>query len=573
MAKDKWQKKLRGKFVVGAIILALLALVLPQYVDFDNIFPRTVLSYDKASERLEKVLAGMTWREAHVRGEGTVDVKPADLERSLPPISNYPLVVTGGSGAVVAEIFVSTEKSGSGTDGWMVEAAEAFNRSGQTVGNGRAARVSIRKIASGTGYQFIASKKYLPDGYSPSNHLWVRMAEARGRKMTPISEKTVGNIAGIVMKEDVADEIEKTSGAVTVQAIIDATVQGKISVGYTNPYASSTGLNFLATVLMTFAGGDESKMLSPEIVSAFEAFQRSVPFIAMTTLQMRESVRQDGSLDAFVMEYQTYIKTDELQSGYRFIPFGIRHDNPLYAVGDPGPQKIEALRLFAKFLKSNKLTRQAAEFGFDPKIKYDPPFKTPTGKSLVAAQRVWKQKKDAGRRVAAVFLADVSGSMNGDRIRQLSAALLEGSGFIAQENSIGLVTFSKEVTILLPVKPFALVQKSAFHTAVKGLRVGGNTAMYDGVAVSLSLLVEEKLKDPDIKPILFVLTDGETNEGMDFDDMDEIVEGLGIPVYTIGFEANIGELRKLSGLVEAASLDAQSNDIRYTIGSLLNTQM
>ena len=31
------------------------------------------------------------------------------------------------SDQTVAEIFASTEKSGSGTDGWMVEAAESFN--------------------------------------------------------------------------------------------------------------------------------------------------------------------------------------------------------------------------------------------------------------------------------------------------------------------------------------------------------------------------------------------------------------------------------------------------------------
>lgn len=563
-------KKGIGLFLVIAAVIA--GIVIFSGNDFDSIVPRSVMSYDKAVEKLAKQVDDVSWSAQHVQASGGVTVRKSSLEDSLPPIAKYPMAVAG-RGGVNVEIFVSTEKSGSGTDGWMVEAAEAFNASGAKTASGRPAGVSIRKIASGTGYQFIASGKYKPDAFSPSNHLWIRMAEARGARMTSITEKTVGNIAGIVMKDSVAGEIEQGGGKVTVPAIIDATVQGRIAVGYTNPYASSTGLNFLATILMTFAGADESKMLSPEVASTFEAFQASVPFVAMTTLQMRDSVRQDGSLDAFVMEYQTFIKTAELQSGYRFIPFGIRHDNPLYAVGNPGPEKVEVLKQFAKFMDGRKYRDKATEYGFNPAMSYDPPFQAPSGEALVAAQHLWKQKKDAGRRIAAVFLADVSGSMEGARMRELKRALADGSSFIASENSIGLVTFSDRVTVLLPIKQFQMVQQSAFHTAVGGLSTGGKTAMYDGIAVSLSMLVEEKQKDPNVKPVLFVLTDGETNIGMSYGDMDNIIEGLQIPVYSIGFEANIDELKKLSGLVEAASINAKTDDVSYTIGALLNTQM
>lgn len=556
--------------IVGMALIAGFGLI--SGVDFDGVTSRSVMPYDKAVDRLAKKVDDVDWVAQHVQASGDVTVRKSSLEDGLPPIGKYPMAVTG-RGGVEVEIFVSTEKSGSGDDGWMVEAANAFNASGARTAGGRPSRVSIRKIASGTGYQFIASGKYRPQAYSPSNHLWVRMAEARGVAMTPIAEKTVGNIAGIVMKDSVAEEIEKATGKVTVPAIIDAAVQGRIAVGYTNPYASSTGLNFLVTVLMTFAGGDEAKMLSGDVASAFEAFQANVPFVAMTTLQMRDSVRQDGSLDAFVMEYQTYIKTAELQSGYRFIPFGIGHDNPLYAVGDPGTEKMEVLKQFAKFMDSRNFRNKAANYGFNPKMDYTPPFQAPSGQSLVAAQQLWKQKKDGGRRIAAVFLADVSGSMEGARMLQLKRALAGGSSFISTENSIGLVAFSDRVRVLLPIRQFQMVQQSAFQTAIGGLSTGGKTAMYDGIAVSLSMLVEEKRKDSNVKPVLFVLTDGETNLGMSFGELDNIIEGLQIPVYTIGFEANIEELKKLSNLVEAASLNAKIDDVSYTIGALLNTQM
>ena len=38
----------------------------------------------------------------------------------------------------------------------------------------------------------------------------------------------------------------------------------------------------------------------------------------------------------------------------------------------------------------------------------------------------------------------------------------------------------------------------------------GGTATFDGIAVAVKMLLEEKGKDPDAKLMLFVLSDGET---------------------------------------------------------------
>ena len=215
------RKGKKGFGIVLVIAAVIAVFVIFSGNDFDSIVPRSVMSYDKAVEKLAKQVGDVNWSAQHVQASGGVTVQKSSLEDSLPPIAKYPMAVAG-RGGVNVEIFVSTEKSGSGTDGWMVEAAEAFNASGAKTASGRPAGVSIRKIASGTGYQFIASGKYKPDAFSPSNHLWIRMAEARGARMTPITEKTVGNIAGIVMKDSVAKEIEQGGGKVTVPAIIDA---------------------------------------------------------------------------------------------------------------------------------------------------------------------------------------------------------------------------------------------------------------------------------------------------------------------------------------------------------------
>jgi Ca-activated chloride channel family protein len=332
-------------------------------------------------------------------------------------------------------------------------------------------------------------------------------------------------------------------------------------------------LNFLVTVLQTFARGDESGVLSPDVSSAFENCQKSVPFVALTTMQMRDSVEKDRSLDAFVLEYQTFVQTPSLRSGYVFVPFGFRHDNPLYTVGSQKPEKKEVLELFARYAQEAQPQKLATNYGFNPDMEWKAPFKLPSGRTLIEAQKLWKVKKDAGRPVAAMFLADVSGSMAGTKIQQLRRALVDGGSFIAPENAIGLASFSSSVSILLPIRPFQLVQKSAFQSAVKRLEAEGNTAMYDGVVVALSMLADYKRANPDVRPMLFVLTDGQTNRGLSFDEVEAVVGGMRVPIYTIGFEADIKELSRLSSLVEAASLNAGEADLRYKIGALLNSQM
>lgn len=540
------------------------------------ILPQQSLTYDQAVSRLADLKKEVEWSENLVVRRAQVQLgKSQDLKTLLPEIDQFDLVIRPhvSNRDAMVEIFVSTEKSGRGSDGWMVAVAQAFNDQNIRLSGGKRAQVYIRKIASGTGYQFIASQKHVPDAFAPSNHLWIQMVAAHGIKMTPIREQLVGNIAGIVMKSAVADQLRATYQTLDIKNLIDAVVQGKLAMGYTNPFASSTGLNFLVTVLASFAEGQEKEMLAPEVVSSFESFQQGVPFVSLTTLQMRESVENDGSLDAFVMEYQTFINVPVLQSGYEFIPFGIPHQNPLYAVGDVNPEKMEVLEKLAAFAEQSEFQKLASENGFNLSPEYKPVFDLPAGELLVQAQKIWKEKKDSGKPISAVFLCDVSGSMAGSRIRALRESLLEGSEFIVPGNSIGLVLFSNVVNVVLPIKKFNLNHKAVFHAATQDMAAGGGTAMYDGIVVSLAMLVEEKRKNPHAKTMLFVLTDGDTNEGLELSDIRTTLAGLKIPIYTIGYESNLAVLKEVSSIVEAASINANEGEISYKIGSLLNAQM
>jgi Ca-activated chloride channel family protein len=302
----------------------------------------------------------------------------------------------------------------------------------------------------------------------------------------------------------------------------------------------------------------------------FEQFQQRVPFVALTTIQMRESVeRESGTLDAFVMEWQTYTQTESLRSGFEFIPFGVRHDNPLYAVGTPSADKLDVLQQFADFARGARGQDLAREYGFDPP-EYTSEVAVPSGATLIRAQLLWKEKKEGGRPVAAVFVTDVSGSMIGTRIQSVQRALLSAREFIKPDASVGMVEFNDQVSLRLPIKPFDLNQQARFVAAIEDMEAAGGTAMYDGVLLGLSMLLDQRAVDPETRLLLIVLTDGETMDGFEFGDVSETIQGLRIPVYTVGFEANVDELSRLSSLVEAASINANEEDVEFKMSALFN---
>ena len=528
------------------------------------------VSRETAIAQLDKKLKKISVSETQPR-KATVEIAGNNLAEELPDIGKYPLTVTG-RGDINIEIVSSTEKATGGTDGWLIDVAEDFNSTHYTI-DGQWATVSIRPIASGAAIDYIISGKYVPEGFTPSNELWGDMIAAENVKIEKIADRLAGNTAGILINKDTYQKLSDSYGNVDISTIVNATVKSEITMGYTNPYASSTGLNFLVSALEEF---DSSDILSQNATEKFRSFQQNVPFVAYTTLQMREAAK-NGVLDAFLMEYQGYYNATELRD-YEFIPFGVRHDSPMYAVGDLSAVQNETLKAFTEYCMNEKSQNSAKKYGFNALDDYKSAQWNLPGKTLESAQKLWKTEKDSGSPVMAVFVADVSGSMGGAPLQNLQSSLINASQYINETNYVGLVSYSTGVTVNLPIAKFDLNQRSYFTGAVEDLSPGGNTATYDAVLVGLDLLrkAQEQVEaetGQKIKPLLFVLSDGETNVGNTLKDIRPIVTGMEVPCYTIGYNANLSALQELSAINEAASINADNDDVIYSLKSLFNAQM
>lgn len=483
--------------------------------------------------------------------KGTISLDSNNLYDELPEIDKYPLAIKG-NGDIDIEIFTSGEKAGKDTDSWLIDVANQFNK-GNNVINGKSVTMSVRSVSSGMAADYIISNKYLPDLYTPSNTLFGDYAIINGGNLELYENRLVGNTAGILVKKGAYSDFN---------SIIKAVQDNKINVGYTNPQTSATGLNLLLTLLKD---GKEN----------FTKFNANIPYIAYTTQQMRDSA-SNGSLDGMLMEYQAYINDQNLTSIYDFIPFGVRHDNPVYICQKESKtqDELDAIKMVVDFCLSDSMQKIATNKGFNANDDYKTDLSF-SGSEITQGLLTYKKEKDNGKDIIAVFVADCSGSMSGEPMAQLKNSLSNGLSYINDNNYIGLVSYSTQVNVELPIAQLDMNQRSYFQGAIDNMTANGNTYTYEALVVATKMIEDAKKDHPDAKCMIILLSDGYANGGYDLNDIQGAIQTSSIPVYTIGYgeDADKSALSSISNINEAASINADSDDIIYKLKSLFNSQL
>lgn len=528
---------------------------------------RNALSFEEAKTELDALI-----KKVNVK---TVDNPIMDIYSDevsekdvLADIDTFALPVVG-KGQVIVEIAAATEFSADAPDDWLNIVAKNFNKENHKTDSGKTIGIVVRKMASGEVVTYVRAGAYRPNCFIPSNDAWGKMLEASGIGVIKVTDRIAGNTAGVLMEKEIYQSfIEKYKDA-TIENVLKAANAGDITFAYTNPYTSSTGLNILTAMLKAF---DEKDPLSTKASEALLEYQKTAPPVAYTTAVLRNQAKK-GLISAMVMEEQAYINTPELK-GYEYFPVGIRHDHPVYGFDWNSEEENEAIKLFTEYCLESQNQKLATEKGFNRHDDYKGQDSGLTGTGYLNAQAVWKQNKNGGKPVIAVFIADVSGSMSGSPLASLKTSLSNASSYIGSEHYIGLVSYSDYVTINLPIERFDDKQRAYFSGEVKNLVANGNTATYDAVLVAMSMIEEKLTEIPDAKPMIFVLTDGQQNQGFALSRIDGIVGGLQIPVYPIAYNyKDTGDLETLSKINEATTIKADTDDVVNQLRNLFNVQM
>lgn len=326
-------------------------------------------------------------------------------------------------------------------------------------------------------------------------------------------------------------------------------------------------MNFVISMLSSF---DEYNPVSIEATEEFVEFQNAIASVPYTTTQMKQAINT-GLLDAMVLDYWTYQSSEELKD-YVFVPFGTRHDSPIYTIGEISEEKQEVIRLFAEYCQSAEMQTVATNHGLNQFNEYESNLPDYSGDVLYSALNLWKQEKDATKAVAAVFVADRSGSMSGNLMENLKASLKNASQFINQKNSIGLVSYASDACVDLPVSEFTLEQMRYFVGEVDSMNAYGGTNAYAGIMVGIGELLKAREADPDCKLVMFMLSDGAWNNFI-FDNIALLCQKYDIQIHVIGYGMSHEYMDKLAESGNGAKINADSDDISYLLKTFFQSQM
>ena len=512
------------------------------------------ISYEDAIDTMNAIVSKV---HVNTRDLPQMDLNMIDYSNeadALADLDVFPIVVQG-HGQINIEIAAATELS--------------TPASGDTLNDDN---ITVRRMTSGEVVSYMRAGRYQPDLFIGSNGAWAMMLDASGFKTITLCDRLLGNTAGILISDKVYDDFIKKYGEVTVKNVVEATLNKDLTFAYTYPYSSSTGLNMLAMILKAF---DEENPLSSKAEEKLMEYQRTAPPTAHTTKIMENNALK-GLVTAMAMEEQAYVLDEKLKN-FVYVPVGIRHDHPVVTFDYVSQEKQEAAKDFIAFCLTPESQELGTKKGFnrhDDYLGQDPGL---TGSGYLAAQSLWKQNKTGGRPVIALFVADVSGSMQGSsKLKLLQDALLRSAQFVDTDNYLGLISYSTNVSIELPIKKFDAEQRARFSTAVQDLRADGGTAIYDATMVALQMLVEKQKEIPDAMPVMFILTDGHQEGGVNIDKILPVVKKIGIPIYTIAYDITEEDKKPMKKLAEtsgeASMTVADEKDVVNVLRSLLNSR-
>ena len=155
---------------------------------------------------------------------------------------------------------------------------------------------------------------------------------------------------------------------------------------------------------------------------------------------------------------------------------------------------------------------------------------------------------DEGRDI--MLAVDASGSMRemdmqvgGQRLNRLQAVQVVAADFIQrrEQDRIGLILFGDNAYLQSPLSFDRDTVVKLLNEAVIGIAGQRHTAVGDAIGLALKRVRQKQEQDEDKKPpILILLTDGESNAGLDPTKAADLAASNGMKIYTIGFGGSRG---------------------------------
>jgi len=281
-------------------------------------------------------------------------------------------------------------------------------------------------------------------------------------------------------------------------------------------------------------------------------------------------------LDAFVVQEQLVIQFNERSKDKLVAIYPVEgamwEDHPLVLLERPDTTAEQRLayRSFRDFLLSHDVQMLVLANGYRPtdlSIPLDSPsspikaangvdptqpkttLQIPSPAVIQVVRDVWQYTK---RKTNVYLVADVSGSMQGEKLEQAKEAFLTFLNLIkGEQERVGLIVFSSNVTEAVPLSELA-TNREILRSTIADLYAGGNTALLDAIDLAYESL--QRRQDRERINAIVVMTDGkENNSRIRLKDLTAKLQqgnqsGLPVVVFCVAYgnDADMDTLEKIS---------------------------
>lgn len=465
----------------------------------------------------------------------------------------------------------------------------------------QATGVKVRFIFGGT----MESADKVINGKADADAAWFAnakyvLSDPAGQARVKMQEKIMLSPLVIGVSQSDAQRLGWTGDAkVTWKAIAEAAQAGQLRYAMSNPASSNQGFMALMGVAAAFADKPEALTLADVRKDRVREFLAGYQLVGDNSTYLSEKFieKQGAEINAFI-NYESWLLSLN-QSGKLREPLALIYphegvataDYPLLLLNDA--KRADYIKI-VEYLKGAEAQRWLAEKTLrrplNPEVARQTAGLFPSGRLLVelpftADRAVADALLDAYMNqfrtpIASVFVLDVSGSMNeGGRRQSLVESLhfLAGSddsitGRLARLASRERVIMLPFSSVVLPLQRFDIPAddsgKAQTFAQIRhyadGLRMEGHTRLYDATLAALTLLADEKAKNPGYLYSVVLFTDGKSNEGLDLAGFQQAYRQLSpaarnIPVFAILYgEGNVKELEEVARLTRGKTFDART---------------
>jgi len=381
---------------------------------------------------------------------------------------------------------------------------------------------------------------------SPDSSIWLSQLELGWWEQQQSETSIVGDTTRFAVSPVVIAMWEETARSLGYpdKAIGWADI---LSAARTNPDfkwshpSTSSASGLLATLAAFYAGAGKTRGLTVTDATAEEtlayvaALEKTVRYYGEGELAVIQQVQEKGRayLDAFVVQEQLVIQFNERGKEKLVAIYPVEgamwEDHPLVFLERPDSTAEQRLayRSFCDFLLSHDAQMLVLANGYRPtdlSIALDSPsspiktengveptqptttLQIPSPSVIQVVRDVWYYTK---RKTNVYLVADVSGSMQGEKLAQAKEAFLTFLGLIkGEQERVGLIVFSSNVKEVVPMSELD-TNRDVLKSTIAGLNAGGDTALLDAVNLAYEKLQERQ--DSERINAIVVMTDGKEN--------------------------------------------------------------